>query len=392
MSCDCREFQELLLDLAYGELGGADAARLEDHAAACGSCREELDAVRITRKLAAQLPAEVPMPSLEDAVLAEAAREAVRDRSSRQAIAAREPGFFDRLRATLLRPAFATAMAAAVVLAISITLYRGAEHAPLKDGDASGAPFYGPTGAVASSPSPRAMPPVAAAMEEAKPDAEQQAVAVASAEPRSALGTGRRYASAQGGLGTAGPSRVGTAGELDRGDTAATAALPSESAGATSKTASQDDMLGFGAAGGGKAKREAARSEDEGAGESAAFDRALAAYNRGDCAAATPLFARIADDPNASARLVPNALHHLALCARRSGSCGRAIVYYERLLSEWPVYSDRPDAMWEAASCHRRLGHAQQALALLDKLEGLPGWADRVQAEKTSIERSSAGQ
>ena len=50
-------------------------------------------------------------PKINDAVLAEAARAAARDRVEVSAIAAREPGFLDRLRAALVRPAFATALA-----------------------------------------------------------------------------------------------------------------------------------------------------------------------------------------------------------------------------------------------------------------------------------------
>jgi hypothetical protein len=67
-------------------------------------------------------------------------------------------------------------------------------------------------------------------------------------------------------------------------------------------------------------------------------------------------------------------------------------VYYERLLPDWPGYGDRPEALWEAASCYRRLGQTQQALALLDQLERAPGWGDRARAERSSIERSAAAQ
>jgi len=395
MSCDCREFSELLLDLAYGELGQADASRLEAHAATCAPCRLELEGVLVTRKLAAQLPGEAPDPILSEAILAEALRESGHAGSRIAPIAEREPGFFDRLRAALTRPAFAAAAVGIAVLAVSLALYQNAAQRNAPEGVSAGAPFFGPVGGSAAAPPVSAQSTAIAKSKAESRPALAEEVAVASAEPRSSLGTGRRYASAEGSLGTMGPAQVGSAGELDLGDTPASressASAPSAKPSASPSLDAIGSGAGYGMGGGGKAAKSAEESKGDETAESL-LGEGMRAYDRGDCATASPLFARIADDPNAGSNVAPKALHHLARCARRSGSCGRAIVAYKRLFSSWPGYADRAEAMWEAAACHRRLGHSEQALSLLDQLEGLPGWSDKVRTEKSSIERSAAQQ
>lgn len=395
MSCDCREFSELILDLAYDELGEADASRLLGHAASCPACRAELDRILLTRKIAAQLPAEAPAPSLREAVIA-LAREAPRAAGAIAPAEEAGPGPLERLRAALLRPAFATALAASAVLAISLYLYRGAAQDRAPDAAAPGAPFLGPVGAP-SPAAPAAAGDVAAEREKAGQGEGAAAQGVASApggETRS-LGTGKAGSPPKSSLATAGPvpgELAEAEAEVDP-DARARREAPAAAAGG-GRTASGGDELDDLAPGGGTAGK--AKKADSAGGEAgsggAAFDAAMGAYDRGDCATATPLFARVADDPDAPRNLVPEALHHLARCARRSGSCGRAVAYYERLLADWPGYRKRPEALWEAASCYRRLGQTQQALALLDQLEGVPGWGDRTRAERSSIERSAAAQ
>jgi TolA-binding protein len=403
MSSDCRDFADLLLDLAYGELDDAEASRLHDHAASCPACRAELDGILLTRKLVGELPKPETVPHLAELVLAEADRVATSystrpsesgaaDARRLAGIASPGPSFIDRLRAAIFKPAFATALAATVVFAISFYLYRNA--APDRDEEvgAPGAPFYGPSGVMSAAAPPASPSSIVVAREDGMRAAEEAAGLGAESRSRAALGTGDGVAQAKGSLGTAGPAQVNSADELDRGapgfgdlPAAAPAAegAPSWSSGGST-----------GYSGGGKTAdaASAAKAAPSDRGDADLFAEGMAAYDRGDCAAANVSLERVVDSYAAPPGLVAKALHHLARCARRSGSCGRAVVYYERLFSQHPGYEDRPEAMWEAAACHRRLGHVEQALALLRQLSELPGWEGRAEAETKSIESLAADQ
>ena len=64
----CEQFEALVLDLAYGELGEEQSDELRTHAAGCAACRESLEAVMLTRKLVSS-PLELePASSLDDTV------------------------------------------------------------------------------------------------------------------------------------------------------------------------------------------------------------------------------------------------------------------------------------------------------------------------------------
>ena len=68
------ESQDLLIDLAYGELDAARAAELESHLAQCADCRREKSALDQARSAAAPLrELEEPPPGFDDRIL-EAAR------------------------------------------------------------------------------------------------------------------------------------------------------------------------------------------------------------------------------------------------------------------------------------------------------------------------------
>jgi TolA-binding protein len=295
----------------------------------------------------------------------------------------------DRLRAALFKPAFATALAATVVFAISFYLYRNAAPERSDDVVAPGAPFYGPADVMTAAPPAPSQAKPALAREDRMLAGEEPAGAEGALPSRS-LGTGRAMAQDKGSLGTAGPTQVNSADELDRserrvGDLAA-AAPAAEEAPSWSQGGG-----GFGGDGktAGAAKASPAPLDEDVA---ALFAEGMAAYDRGDCATATASLERVVDSYGAPTGLVPKALHHLARCARRAGSCGRAVVYYERLFTQYPGYVERPEAMWEAAACHRRLGHVELSLALLRELAQLPGWGEKADSEITSIESLAAEQ
>jgi hypothetical protein len=57
----CREWQELLADLAAGELDAMQTRRCRDHVRRCGACARDWADYQRVRCLARQLPAE-PLP------------------------------------------------------------------------------------------------------------------------------------------------------------------------------------------------------------------------------------------------------------------------------------------------------------------------------------------
>jgi TolA-binding protein len=342
-----------------------------------------------------------PIPRIGSAVLAEAERVAAsatlrpseadaRGEVRIAGIAERGPTFLDRLRGALFKPAFATALAASVVFAISFYLYRNAAPDYDEDVGAQGAPFYGPAGAPNSEPIAAAESAAILARADGARAVDERIGGEGAQPSRPSLGTARSVAQSKGSMGTAGPAQVNSADELDRAE--------AESGKLAAEAPVRADEPSWGQAGGGFASGDKASGAAKASpapvdnGSAEAFAEGMNAYDRGDCAAATTSLERVVDSYGAPMGLVPKALHHLARCARRSGSCGRAVVYYERLFNEYHSYEQRPEAMWEAAACHRRLGHVEQSLALLRQLAQLPGWGAKADSEIDNIESLAADQ
>lgn len=79
MTVTCAECQDLLLDLAYGELDGARAAGVEAHLVACAACRSERAQIAGIRSLMAPLlVAEEPRAAIDEVILKAARAEAQR--------------------------------------------------------------------------------------------------------------------------------------------------------------------------------------------------------------------------------------------------------------------------------------------------------------------------
>ena len=72
---DCQTSNDLLLDLAYGELDEVRAAAVRKHAEGCAECRPALRRLDQARALARQLPREEP-PPISDALRAAIAQAA----------------------------------------------------------------------------------------------------------------------------------------------------------------------------------------------------------------------------------------------------------------------------------------------------------------------------
>ena len=432
MSGGCEKFGDLLLDLAYGELDDERAAEVREHALACPACKAELESLLLTRKLAAGIPDEEPPAGWEAPVLDLAAAAAVsfaeqesgpaddRHFERDMGIAKREPGLIDRLRSLLLRPAIATAAAASVVFAVSFFLYKNAQTTDAaREGELTGAPFYGAAAVGSSEPSPEKEPALAAAEAPAEETDLDRATAPAPspASPASrgaGVATGRKMSrptAGGGGIGTAGPTpsnpadKLGYAqGEAERAAKKSAFAAPPRQASAPGAApdasgatidaleesvaeAASDD--GWPSAGGGKARAKEAVADEPIGDDALSYKDGMAAYDRGDCKTARKSLQKVVDPPHSAPDLIPSSLHHLARCEKRSGRCGKAVLYYENLLSRYPSYADRAEAMWEAAACHRRLGHVERAADLLEDLAAIPGWHAKAVAESEDLGRQT---
>lgn len=96
--------------------------------------------------------------------------------------------------------------------------------------------------------------------------------------------------------------------------------------------------------------------------------------------------------PSAPRGLLPSGLHHLALSHQRQGNLGSAARIFDQLLSRYPTYAGRPQAMLEAARVHARMGNLTRAESLLRQLEAIPGWASRAQSEMARIDHRRQSQ
>lgn len=420
---ECSKFRDLLMELAYDELDETSATEVREHAVTCAACRGELESLLLTRKLAATLPEEPVVSGWEQTILDLAADAAtgfaaktVDDRPSDTAfvrdlgLVERRPGFLDQLRTLLLRPVIVTAAAASVVFAVSFFLYENSNPQDLQgERGIEGAPFYGPAasgnGETAkiepSATGDIAAPAVAQAEAPDRP---------APMEPAGSLGTAYdlpRPTAGGGSVTTGGPTPMNSAEKLgDDGTKLARAAKKSadesypppqappspEAAIDLNEEAEVEPMPGaltggWPQASAGKAVEDVVRSP---LGDDArSYREGMDAYNRGDCSTASKQLQKVVDPPFDSPDLIPSSLHHLARCEKRSGRCGKALLYYENLLSRYLSYGDRAEAIWEAVGCHRRLGHVERASDLLDELAQIPGWHARAVAEKESLEGPS---
>lgn len=125
---------------------------------------------------------------------------------------------------------------------------------------------------------------------------------------------------------------------------------------------------------------------------SGTYDRGMDAYRAGryrDAADELNLFVR---SPSAPRNLLPSGMHHLGLSQQRSGNLGAAARTFDQLLSGYPSYRRRPQAMLEAARIHARLGNFARAEGLLRQLEAIPGWNAQASSEMARIQHRRAGQ
>ncbi len=143
MTGDCKHCDALLMEYAYDELDDASTKQLKAHLDDCADCTAALDEIRITRRMVAQAPEVPPFESPEmTRDLMEMAANAAdefklcdeEDVFSRERVprsAGRidpAPSFLDTLRAWLLKPAMATAVAGSTALVLAVYLGKNTDN------------------------------------------------------------------------------------------------------------------------------------------------------------------------------------------------------------------------------------------------------------------------
>ena len=399
MTPTCEQFRDQVLELAYGELDGELAQSLRAHAEQCAACGTELRQINALRNVAGQVaPVEVPT-HFDDAILAlaksRAEQMAVNSRNSSGPQA--EVPATGTLIAFIRKPQFA-AVALAAALMVGFLVHRNADPAKMMMEPDGGAPFVGPATNASDESAPRSAMEAKAPPElqksapamELREEAGTMDTAARSIEkkkdraalkppPRPAANPANHLASAETTadadhalLGSGAPAkRESTVFHSSSGPPPAPLAAKSRSAAPSAEMAAME------------AESIDALSDDDAGG---LFDVAMAQYRSGNCNAAIDGFRKAIDSGEARGEWAASALHHIARCEKRSGSCGRALISYEALLRTYPGYAAREDALWETATCHRRLGHLDRARSLLNELAADPAWSGRVQGELNAME------
>jgi TolA-binding protein len=435
MNEECTRFEELLLDLVYDEIEPQVQKELLSHAAQCERCSQALAEIETTRRVAQQLPALEPLEP--DRELDQAILSAARSAASRYAEATpapdstprrweagptaveKGPGLLERMRLLLLRPALVTACVALLVLVLTVFLKQSAP--PESEGvwpEAPGAPFLGPaklldrperTGEQERrigdpGPLPTGAPaeeivvtaPVGTGADEKVARAPQGRKASRSRAQPDLSAPGRE--SLDDLLGGAG----GPASSSAQQKPAFAAPPPAQPAASKkAKTApargweegeSAEVAAGLGTAYGDLDKAPSPGPAKSAPSPSPTLNRALAAYRRGDCGEASAILVQLLASPGGGGADRPSALHHLGRCEKRRGHCGKALIWYDELLAGYPSYPDHHRAVWEAAKCHRRLGHIERAQALLEELSQISGWSAKARGELEQLAAEPADQ
>ena len=356
---DCEQFDQIVVDLLYGELSEADAASARRHTDGCDRCLNHLTALREARK-AVSLSVEEPPVGFEDRIL-DFARRAQRDIPwlRRLGRAVSWAGSY------AMRPQLAMAALLLLMIGSSLLLLRGRPGSTpvgmvrvTEHGVPEREPYepLGP-GAVRT-PTQAEVPRSGAKAGEM------------TAEPLSAIAGGDRRERASG----ASPSREGAErserveaepGAASSGGQEPEGLAQAAPAAADKRSASSDDEMSS-----------AARSQAPPMPEADTFAEAMEMYKAREYAKAYRTFDAIAAQGAANA---PSAALYAARAVRSSAGCGTALPRFETVASRYAAAGIQ--AKWEAASCYRMLGNTDKARQLLQELRNTEGQQDRADQE-----------
>jgi hypothetical protein len=363
---DCEQFDQIVVDLLYGELSDADAANARRHTDGCDRCLNHLTTLREARKAAA-LSIQEPAAGFEDRII-EAARRAQREIPwlRRLGRAVSWAGSY------AMRPQLAMAALLLLMIGSSLLLLRGRPGTTpvgmvrvTEHGVPEREPYesFGP--GAARSPTQADLPRTAPRGSDLP------------GEALSALAGNDRREKANG------PSSAREASErAERAEVDPSAALDDQERGAASAAAQ-----GRGAS----AQQEqgnAPPSQPVPAPEADTFAEAMELYKAREYAKAYRAFDAIAAQGGANA---PSAALYAARAVRSSAGCGTALPRFETVAARYGGSSAGVQAKWEAASCYRMLGNTDRARQTLQELRNIDGQQERADQELAKLSSPSRG-
>ena len=338
---NCESFDDVVLDLLYGEGEATVAAEARRHVSSCARCKKVYDSLDLARE-ELQID-ELPIPTgLESRILTAAAMA----RPPRLGFWSALDRFISVAGALAMRPQVAMGALLVLMCGSSLLLLRARPAGPgsvvVTERGAPGAEV-----AVAAAPSPadrRGTPETfgdKGAAEKFKVEGR------AEAPPPPALAA-PPAATAMGGVGAAASAAPGAA----PAEAQATSTIPDAVASDPTFAAAMDDY---------RAKR---------------FDNALRTFDvvesgGGEAASTAALYA--------------------ARSLRYGKGCTAALVRYETIPTKYPGTPAAQEAMWDAAACHRELGRADQARQLYQALRKTPAARDRAETALAELEQGRSG-
>ena len=364
---DCEQFDQIVLDMLYGELSDSEElAAARRHMDRCERCAAQLSGLRSARR-AATLPQVDPPPGVRARVM-EAARAAQRQ----VPWPARLGRWVSVAGSYAMRPQLAMAALLLLMIGSSLLLLRGrpgAGKADVVHVTEQGVPERD---RIDETPAavPERLEPLAGAdsrtgaRAEAAPAPREDDLDATSRETRRAARSDEPAGSA---------SRDRAADEAQRAqleDGTAANAL-----GASGAAAQQ----GFGN------QAPAAAQPAGGAPPADDYAAAMALYEAGDFANAYHAFDAVAQRGGANAA---SAMLYAGKSVRNSAGCAQALPRFESVMGRFGSTNAGIQARWEAASCARIVGDLQRARQYLTELAQIESQRQRAEAELARLSPS----
>lgn len=364
---DCEQFDQIVVDLLYGELGEADATASKRHVERCDRCSNVLAGLRRARQ-ATSLALQEPPVGFEEAIL-ERARRAQREipwpRKVGRAIS--WAGSY------AMRPQLAMAALLLLMIGSSLLLLRqrpGAGQMGMVRITEHGTPQRDGWDGVG--PAPVGRLPSLETMSPARPSGRREQAVASDNAAGAPLATDRpsdRPSDKDGVRETAeGEAREGRgASPID--EQSAIAQRP-----ATGGTAEVEPGV--------RGENVVVQGQEPAPTPSAAvldgYAEAMAMYRAKEYAKAYRAFDAVAAQ---GGRNAPMAALYAAVSVRASSGCSTAISRMEGVMSRYGNSPAGLQAKWEAASCYRSLGNNERARQLLAELQEIDGQRDRADRE-----------
>ena len=415
----CDKFNSLLLDLVYGELSAEEASIQRAHAAGCERCAAELAGLEDQRSLFLLSADTEPPANLDAPLLEQAARQATSWNAGPKAINSqtsktlldRAQEIFDRLVGVVLHPAFVSTVVVLVITVVAVFVQR--QGTPFRTGPVTeepGSPSAAEPPASAAAPTAKAETGLAREPKEAT-EPTPEVAKTPTITPKKELAP--HIQSASGADGTTASRRRSKAAPKKKaakaGDRGELDALLGSGQAEFKKSVRGPDTTSKSARGAGaddtfapspapkpapQPSRTRPAAAEKSTAESLSLDEdagdplseGLSAFGRGNCTAAEPLLIQAAASKRHSAGHRAQAKFALGECARRRGRCSSALGHYDELLRLYPQATQVPEALYNGAICHQRLGQDSRAIEKLHRLRQFPKWRTRADALLQGLE------